>query len=135
MDRETGKKILVGTIIGVAAGYVAGLLTAPKSGKETREDIKNMSTKAYKEAERRLRNAQVDLADLIDEGTQKARELKGRSKDKMLDLIDDAKDARDKVKGIISALRYGETDEPELRKALKQASDAKKNLAAYLKKS
>lgn len=34
------QQIVVSTIVAAAAGLVAGLLTAPKSGKETRADIK-----------------------------------------------------------------------------------------------
>ena len=34
-------KFAVGAILGAAAGLVAGILTAPKSGKETRQDLKN----------------------------------------------------------------------------------------------
>ena len=33
-------KFVLGAAIGAAAGVVAGLLTAPKSGKETRADLK-----------------------------------------------------------------------------------------------
>lgn len=33
-------KFALGAIMGAAAGIVAGLLTAPKSGKMTRKDIK-----------------------------------------------------------------------------------------------
>jgi len=39
MDKKT-KGILEGAAIGVIAGAIAGILLAPKSGKETREDIK-----------------------------------------------------------------------------------------------
>lgn len=33
-------QVVVGTLVAAAAGLVAGILTAPKSGKETRSDIK-----------------------------------------------------------------------------------------------
>lgn len=33
-------KFVIGTVLSVAAGVVAGILTAPKSGKETRADLK-----------------------------------------------------------------------------------------------
>jgi len=36
---------VIGTIIGAAAGLVAGLLTAPKSGKDTRADLKDKAEK------------------------------------------------------------------------------------------
>jgi gas vesicle protein len=38
MDKKT-KGIIIGTSLGVLAGAIAGVLLAPKSGKETRADI------------------------------------------------------------------------------------------------
>jgi gas vesicle protein len=47
-------KFALGALIGTAAGVVAGLLTAPRSGKETRADIKGkaaeLKQKAVKQA-------------------------------------------------------------------------------------
>jgi len=40
MSKSTGK-FVAGALIGVAAGALAGVLLAPKSGKETRKDIAN----------------------------------------------------------------------------------------------
>lgn len=37
----SAKDLAVGALVGGAVGAAAGLLLAPKSGKETREDIKN----------------------------------------------------------------------------------------------
>jgi gas vesicle protein len=39
------KKIALSAIIAGVAGYGIGLLTAPKSGKDTRKDIKNTAQK------------------------------------------------------------------------------------------
>ena len=38
---KTFKKFALGALFAAAIGYIAGILTAPKSGKETREDLKN----------------------------------------------------------------------------------------------
>ena len=38
-------KIVLGTIFGAVAGFAAGILSAPKSGKETRQDIKDAAKK------------------------------------------------------------------------------------------
>ncbi|MEI8061495.1 MAG: YtxH domain-containing protein [Candidatus Berkelbacteria bacterium] len=43
MDKKT-KGILEGAAIGVIAGAIAGILLAPKSGKETRDDIAKYAT-------------------------------------------------------------------------------------------
>ncbi len=60
MSTKSGS-FLKGTLIGVALGAIAGVLFAPKSGKETREDIKkaavNVKNKAedlYTEGQKRL---------------------------------------------------------------------------------
>lgn len=37
--KETAKKVVVGTAVGTVLGAITGVLFAPKSGKETREDI------------------------------------------------------------------------------------------------
>ncbi len=41
-------RIAVGTTIGVIVGAAAGILLAPKSGKETRKDIKNAAERGAK---------------------------------------------------------------------------------------
>lgn len=50
------KKVL--TAIGLAAaGFVAGILTAPKSGKETRADFKKKADEMKKEADKKTKEA------------------------------------------------------------------------------
>lgn len=49
-------KFLIGTILGAAVGAVTGLLTAPKSGQETREEIK---AKAKEFREETIRKAEA----------------------------------------------------------------------------
>jgi len=40
MDKQS-KNVIIGASVGVLAGAIAGILLAPKSGKETRADISN----------------------------------------------------------------------------------------------
>jgi len=63
-------KVALGVIIGAAAGVVAGFLTAPKSGKETRADIK-----------RKAHELKDDAADKIDQAKDKAGELAEKAGD------------------------------------------------------
>jgi gas vesicle protein len=135
MGSKTTKKVLIGTAVGLAAGYVAGILTAPKSGKETREDIKVAGTKAWRAAEIKLKQLYHEMGDLIDQATQKAKKLSGRSKQRLNDLVDDTKEAQNKVKEVLSAIHDGDADDPELDAAIKQANEAKKHLVNYLKKN
>lgn len=56
-------KFVLGTVIGAAAGVVAGLLTAPKSGEETRADLKAKAAELKEEAERRAGSLSSDNQD------------------------------------------------------------------------
>ncbi len=68
---------MTGLVVGALAGTAAGILMAPKSGAETREDIKqfagdvrdrtlDMYTKARKSVERKVKSLK-DLGEKIDE--------------------------------------------------------------------
>lgn len=58
------KKLL--TVVGaVAAGFAAGILTAPKSGKETRKDLKKKAVNLKTEAEKRTSQAKAAAKDSV----------------------------------------------------------------------
>lgn len=64
MAKGTGKKFLQGTLIGAAVGAVAGLLFAPKSGKQTRQDIKKGTLKAHRKASRSVKKVRGTADDI-----------------------------------------------------------------------
>lgn len=69
MSNNNGGGTLLGFIIGAAVGAVAGLLLAPKPGKELRGDLKEFSEKLAEDA----RAEYVKMGD-------KAKDLSGRAK-------------------------------------------------------
>lgn len=68
-------------VAGLAAGAVLGILLAPKSGKETRDAIRD-----------RTRGAKDDLDDLIDQGREKWKEARGKAADKATMTRDEVDD-------------------------------------------
>lgn len=132
-DNNTGKKLALGAVIGVVAGFVTGILTAPKSGKETREDIKNTANNVKREAEKKLKELSADLSDLISKGQKLAKEQGGKAKAGLDVALERGQEAQQKVKEVISALKNGETDEPELKKAIAEAKKARDELVKYFK--
>ena len=48
-DKKGGNKFILGALIGAAIGAAAGLLTAPKSGAETRDDLAKKGKKALRD--------------------------------------------------------------------------------------
>ncbi len=128
---NTNKKWGLGAFLAVIGAFFAGWLTAPQSGKETREDIKDAALKAKSEAEDQLHAVSEELKDLSKKGADKASELKESAKVELEKLVSEAKIAQDKAKTVLSAVRGGETEDPELKKALKQAKSAKDNLVRF----
>lgn len=64
-------------ILGVTAGVALGILFAPKSGKETREDIKET-----------IDNLKYKVDDLYHKGVLKTTELYEKGKEKTSDFLD-----------------------------------------------
>ena len=60
---EDGLKCFAGLATGLAIGGAAGVLFAPKSGDETREDIKNFYNEKKDQAEEIARNAREKVQD------------------------------------------------------------------------
>ena len=68
-DSNDGFKMFVGFLTGAAIGAVCGILFAPKSGKETRQTIRDFSEKVADDAKGEYDKISV-----------KARDLGGRAK-------------------------------------------------------
>lgn len=59
---------------GAVAGVVAGILLAPKSGRETRRDLKAFTQRAAEEVLERANEARVALDEVIERGKRFAAE-------------------------------------------------------------
>lgn len=127
-------KIIIGTAVASAAGYVAGVLTAPKSGKQTRKDISKKASKAKTEGEKQLKKLYSELSDLVASGEAKLSASKAKADQKFKSAVDAAKNSRDKAKMLLSALHDGDADDPDLKKIIDEVKKAKSNLVKYVKK-
>lgn len=131
---KTLKKLAVVTGIAAAIGYLAGILTAPQSGKETREDIKKTAQKGLTEAEKRLKGTLTELSDLIEQLKRQGEKLGDRAAKELDDLLAKGKVARDKAREVLSAIHEGDADDEDLKDAINQATEALDHLKAYLRK-
>ncbi len=131
MNKET-KNLGIALIAGLAAGYALGVLTAPKSGKETREDIKVASQKAYRAAEAQLKNAYEDLSELIAKASEQGKKLGVKGREELDDLLAAAHEAQGRVKQLITSVRRGEASDVELEDAVAAAEVAKDELRTFI---
>jgi gas vesicle protein len=129
-----GKKVAIGAAVAGVAGYVAGILTAPKSGKETRKDIQKAAQTARANAEKQLKKLHTDLNNLIDLSKSKYDTASTKAKAGYDKALSAAKEARQKVGEMLSAMHDGDASDKDLDKAVKEASKALNHLKTYLKK-
>jgi gas vesicle protein len=128
------KRFAIGAVVAAAAGYVAGVLTAPQSGKETRKDIKDTTVRSAQEAEKQLKRLHTEMNDVIAEGLEKADRLSGKAKQELEGALQSTHTAKGKARDLLSAVHEGRAEDKELQKAIKEAKDAISHLKAYLKK-
>jgi gas vesicle protein len=128
------KAAAAGGLLLVGAGYLAGILTAPKSGKETRKDIAKGANKARIDAEKKLKTLHSELKVLIKDAEARRKTLQDKAKKELDDAIEKAKVAKEKAREILSALHQGDADDPNLQAAIDEVKLAQKNLVTYLKK-
>jgi gas vesicle protein len=128
------KKIAIGSTIAAAAGYIAGILTAPKSGKETRTDIKEATDRGIAEAEKDLKKLHTELDKVIKEAKTGRGKLGKKAEKDLGGLLDKAKDTKEKAREMLSAIHEGDAEDRDLKKAIKDANDAIDHLRDYLKK-
>jgi gas vesicle protein len=133
MNKST-KRLALGTLFAAAAGYVTGILTAPKSGKETRQDIKTAAEQGMAEAEKQLKKLHTQMNDVIKEAKTRVNTLKGTAQKDLQVAIDKATTAKEKARELLSALHEGGAEDKDLKKAIKEANSALDHLKSYITK-
>lgn len=134
MSKEKNKGVAAGVALGAVLGVITGILFAPKSGKETRKDIKDASNKAIAKLQEKAEQVQNDLTDLIEKVEEKFVTTKDSATKKSKDMLQTAKDAQIHLRVVAKAIKNGGADDKDLDKAIKKAQEARKALADYLKK-
>ena len=85
----------IGLLIGGALGILAGILFAPKSGKEMRSAIKEKGNEVFQDAKEIYADAGTKAKEIIEEAKHQAKELK-KDADRHLS------EARQKTKEILT---------------------------------
>lgn len=132
-NKHTGRKVALGAAVAGVTGYLAGILTAPKSGKATRKDIADTGGDIKEGAEDQLEDLSNELKTLIKETKVKTIALSSQARKDFDEAVIVARDAQNKASTVLKAVKAGEAQDPELSKAIKQAKQAKKNLGKYFK--
>jgi gas vesicle protein len=105
--------IAFGAVIGAVAGFVTGILVAPKSGKETREDIKHGAVKA--------KDVTVEKAELVKEKAgQVASDVTKNTKAVVGDVEAKAGELKTRVGQAVEGAQKGFAKKPKTTKTTKK---------------
>ncbi|WP_055667282.1 YtxH domain-containing protein [Desnuesiella massiliensis] len=84
---RTAKKVATGAAAGILAGIAGGLLFAPKSGKETREDISNKA----KEVNDSIKTKADEAKKALEEKTEEVKTNYQEAKEKIVTYLNEKK--------------------------------------------
>lgn len=93
-------KFAIGALFGVIVGGVAALLTAPKSGKETRDDLKKKADEVKKQTDKAVKDIKENADLKVQEVAKKADQVKS-------DIGVHAKDFQDRAEGAVRGAKEG----------------------------
>jgi gas vesicle protein len=133
-SRNVVRNVAIGAALSALAGYIAGILTAPKSGKETRQDIRDKTAASYAATEKELKKLHTELTNVMNDVSARIESLKGRTGKDAGDALDMGREVKQKTREVLSALHDGEADDKDLKKAIQDATTAIEHLRDFLKK-
>lgn len=85
---NTTNKVLVGALSGMAVGVVLGVLTAPASGKDTRDKLARQADKMRRKINRLRNRAEDELEELEEVFNHEIAGLKDDVRQRVLNLIE-----------------------------------------------
>ena len=89
-EEKNAKSFFGGLIAGAVLGGLTGILFAPKSGRELRQDISDKSGELLDDTNRLLDNAKEKASEIISDAKGKAESLLADAKKKVESLTNDA---------------------------------------------
>ena len=131
--KKSVRRFALSTIIAAAAGYIAGILTAPKSGKETRDDLKQAAEMSITEAEKRLKQLHTQLDQAIKEAQKAVTAAEGKARKELENAVALTKATKEKARQMLSSVHEGHADDKELKEAIADATKAIDHLKKYVK--
>jgi len=96
MAEENKSYGLAWFLAGLGVGALIGILYAPKSGKETREDIANTAREGTDYVKARTREAAENVSVLVDKGKEHVGAFVDKSKEQVSGFVDQGREVVDR---------------------------------------
>lgn len=113
-------KLAIGAAVAAVAGFVTGVLLAPKSGKETRQEIKDGADKAKKKASAEVEHLKKEVSDKASKAkaaaTEKVEEVKSKAEKVAKDVSKKADDVKSRLEKAVEGAQDGVKKKPLKKK-------------------
>ncbi len=96
-QRESTQKLIIGMTVAALAGLFVGIAFAPKSGKETREDLRELISTEYETVKENAALASDEMSKIIKNIKSRAEEITANIKDNVDESKEDIKEAVEKI--------------------------------------
>lgn len=127
--------IALTALVAAGAGYVGGLLSAPRSGKQTRKKLAKSASKTVTDGEKQLKKLYSEVNQNIRQVEKQITKARTKANNERKQAVKSAKEARQKARILLTALHEGDADDPNLKAVIEEVSSAKKHLAQFIKSS
>ena len=129
--KESGEKshfsdILITLLVGLSAGFVAGILLAPKPGKETRKEIKEKGEELIEKSKESFDMVVGKTKQYTEKGKSRLAELKSRSEE----LIERGKEKISDISKVLSS-ESGKAGK-KIKKVIKEGKNTAKKVEEEL---
>ena len=132
-NKNKGGSLFFASLLGVVAGAIGGLLLAPKSGKETREDIKRLAAELNEKVKHGVMETKDRVKTVFGEANEAAVEKYQQIKDQVNQKLAALKTTGEEIDKNKYAKVVDDVIE-DFRDDLAATKDAGKKLSAMLKK-
>ena len=130
--KKSSRNIVFGAMVVGAASYLAGILTAPKKGSETREDIRHASVNAKISLEKSLKKLYSDSSKQLQRALNLNQKLTKQTKRELDLLVASVKHATEKIKIYLTSIRDGDIEEEEITLLLTDGRDNTERLKLFV---
>lgn len=96
---NTAGKVAAGLTLGAIFGAIAGVLFAPKAGKETRDDIKKLAEDAKEKGEDLFEDAKREVAEKVENLKKAGKKINGEDYKKIVDEMVEGMKGKGNVSG------------------------------------
>jgi gas vesicle protein len=112
--KKSSRNLIIGAAALGAVSYIAGILTAPKKGSETIDDIRHASVKAKIGLEKSLKKLYSDSSKQIERALNVNQNLTAQTKKELDSLVSALKKVKESIKIYLTSIRDGDIEENEI---------------------